>query len=235
MNALSTFNFNTSAIRVVTIDGNPWFVARDLAAPLAWTVANVRMQTGRNLGADERREQFVTTTGGPQQMVLVSESGFYKLILRAQRSNPRAKEFQDWVTKAVLPAIRKDGGYILGEEKVATGEMSEDELVFKAMDVMKRKIERLSSENAIMAKELNEVTVDEYRALRHAYWPHGFKVRMGQWASSLCRARGIEVARQTRTIVDAYGKVHVTSLKVYQRAILDEVYEELSYLLPVAA
>ena len=38
---------------------------------------------------------------------------------------PEAKAFQDWVTGTVLPGIRKDGGYIKGEEKVATGDMSE--------------------------------------------------------------------------------------------------------------
>jgi prophage antirepressor-like protein len=51
---------------------------------------------------------------------------------------PQARLFQDWVTRDVLPAIRKDGAYIMGEEKVATGEMSEDEFVLKV-------IRRLSS------------------------------------------------------------------------------------------
>ena len=52
--------------------------------------------------------------------LLVNESGFYKLVLKSRK--PEARKFQDWVTGVVLPAIRKDGGYILGEEKVATGE-----------------------------------------------------------------------------------------------------------------
>lgn len=51
---------------------------------------------------------------------------------------PQARLFQDWVTRDVLPAIRKDGAYIMGEEKVASGEMDEDEFVLKA-------IRRLSS------------------------------------------------------------------------------------------
>ena len=73
---------------------------------------------------------------------LVSESGLYKLVLRSNK--PEAKPFQDWVTKTVLPAIRKDGAYIMGEEKVATGEMSEDELVLKALGILQKKVERLS-------------------------------------------------------------------------------------------
>ncbi len=43
----------------------------------------------------------------------VSESGLYKLIMRSDK--PAARAFQDWVTRDVLPAIRKDGGYIMGE------------------------------------------------------------------------------------------------------------------------
>ncbi len=81
---------------------------------------------------------------GFREVNIISESGLYKLVMRSDK--PQAKAFQDWVTRDVLPAIRKDGGYIMGEEKVATGEMSEDELVFRAMEVMKNKIDRLRDE-----------------------------------------------------------------------------------------
>ncbi|GEM_PF-3764566 len=56
-----------------------------------------------------------------RQMALVSESGLYKLVMRSDK--PQARLFQDWVTRDVLPAIRKDGAYVMGEEKVASGEM----------------------------------------------------------------------------------------------------------------
>jgi len=46
-------------------------------------------------------------------LVLVSESGLYKLVMRSDK--PQAKAFQDWVTKVVLPAIRKDGAYVMGQ------------------------------------------------------------------------------------------------------------------------
>lgn len=50
-------------------------------------------------------------------MKLISESGLYKLILRSDK--PQARLFQNWVTRDVLPAIRKDGAYVMGEEKEA--------------------------------------------------------------------------------------------------------------------
>ncbi len=65
-------------------------------------------------------------------LALISEAGLYKLVMRSDK--PEAKEFQNWVTRVVLPAIRKDGGYIHGEEHVVSGAMNEDELVFKAME-----------------------------------------------------------------------------------------------------
>jgi|GEM_PF-6970342 Prophage antirepressor len=55
---------------------------------------------------------------GPASYI-ISESGLYKLVMRSDK--PEAREFQDWVTREVLPAIRKDGMYVAGEEKVKTG------------------------------------------------------------------------------------------------------------------
>lgn len=104
----------------------------------------------KKLDADETRlNRIEICSGGHTRMhpmSIISESGLYKLINRSDK--PQAKPFQDWVNKVVLPAIRKDGGYILGEEKVATGEMDEDELVFRAMEVTKRKLDRLATEKA---------------------------------------------------------------------------------------
>jgi prophage antirepressor-like protein len=60
----------------------------------------------------------------------MSESGLYKLIMRSDK--PAARSFQNWVSRVVMPSIRKDGLYIAGEEKVAKGGMSEDELILKA-------------------------------------------------------------------------------------------------------
>lgn len=52
---------------------------------------------------------------GMQNARCIAESGLYKLIMRSDK--PEARQFQDWVTRDVLPAIRKDGAYVMGEEK----------------------------------------------------------------------------------------------------------------------
>jgi prophage antirepressor-like protein len=53
-----------------------------------------------------------------QQLTVISESGLYKLVMRAQRSNPAAAKFQDGVTREVLPSIRKTGAYVMGQPSV---------------------------------------------------------------------------------------------------------------------
>lgn len=106
--ALSTFNFNdTSAIRVVTLKGDPWFVGNDACVVLG--ISHFGNAYSR-LDPDEVIKVPRADIGMRQgkKAVLISESGLYKLIMRSDK--PQAKPFQDWVTKVVLPAIRKDGG-----------------------------------------------------------------------------------------------------------------------------
>lgn len=111
---------------MVELDGNPWFVAADVCRSLGLKAnpsnGSFNNHYGR-LAADEKT--LYGPTGFSSRLMLLSESGLYKLIMRSDK--PQAREFQDWVTREVLPAIRKDGMYLAGEEKVRTGEMSEDE------------------------------------------------------------------------------------------------------------
>lgn len=126
-NQLTTFNFNDLPVRVVELEGEPWFVAADVCKVLGIKNPTVAVKP---LGSDEWSKSNLGQRGLGAALT-VSESGLYKLIMRSNK--PEARAFQDWVTKVVLPAIRKDGAYVMGEEKVVTGEMTEDELVLKAI------------------------------------------------------------------------------------------------------
>jgi prophage antirepressor-like protein len=134
--AVSLFDFKGHQIRVVMIGGEPWFVARDVGSVLYLLNTTAML---RNITPSEVRDHRLTTHGRPNK--IISESALYKVVLRSEQ--PEAKPFQDWVTKEVLPAIRKDGAYIKGEEKVRSGEMSEEEFVLRAMEIMQGKIARL--------------------------------------------------------------------------------------------
>ncbi len=105
-NAPSVFDFKGNSVRVVTDEnGEPWFVAKDVCDVLGIAVRD----TSKTLDEDERGVDTIHTLGGDQKMVIVSESGLYRLTLKSRKS--AAKAFQRWVTHEVLPAIRKTGMY----------------------------------------------------------------------------------------------------------------------------
>ena len=93
-------------IRVVEIDGQPFFVAKDVCDCLE--ISKYRDAITR-LDDDERRPVKVDTLQGKQQMAAVNEFGLYNLILGSRK--PEAKQFKRWITHEVLPSIRKTGSY----------------------------------------------------------------------------------------------------------------------------
>ena len=104
---VQTFRFtDTLILRGFLRDGEPWFVAGDVAAALDYSVAK---DMTRNLDDDEKGGQIVPTLGGDQEMTVINESGLYSAILKSRK--PEAKAFKKWVTSEVLPSIRKTGSY----------------------------------------------------------------------------------------------------------------------------
>lgn len=103
----------THKVRVVTLDGKPWFVAADVCRVLGLKRGpdGSFRQHLRKLSDDEKRRHPVHQIEGraPSIFMIVSEPGLYKLIMRSDK--PTARPFQDWVTREVLPSIRKTGGY----------------------------------------------------------------------------------------------------------------------------
>lgn len=138
-------------VRVVKINEEVWFVASDVARVLMYEKAS---DMTRNLDDDEKDTQTLLTLGGDQDMTVINESGLYNAVLSITKRNKErydlAREFKKWITGIVIPAIRKDGAYISGEENFAKGEMSEDEFVLKAMTILQNKVTRLQEENKKM-------------------------------------------------------------------------------------
>jgi len=94
-------------VRAILIDGEPWFVAADVAEAIAYRDAHNMV---RILDDDEKGTHIVSTPSGSQEMLVINESGLYSAILRSRK--PEAKAFKKWVTAEVLPAIRKYGMYL---------------------------------------------------------------------------------------------------------------------------
>lgn len=106
-------------LRTVEIDGEPWFVGKDVAEALGYS--NARKAVLVHVDAEDKGVTKWDTLGGTQQMTIINESGLYSLILSSKL--PSAKEFKHWVTSEVLPSIRKNGAYIRNQENMTPAEI----------------------------------------------------------------------------------------------------------------
>lgn len=93
-------------LRTLTIDGEPWFVGKDVAGALGYT--NPAKAIRNHVSDEDKGVNEMDTPGGKQQLIIINESGLYSLILGSKLE--KAKEFKHWVTAEVLPTIRKTGG-----------------------------------------------------------------------------------------------------------------------------
>lgn len=134
MDNLQIFNNSEfGSIRTVEIDKEPFFVAKDVAEILGYRDTSDAIK--RHVDEDDKLTRCFTDSGQNREMYIVNESGLYSLILSSKL--PTAKRFKRWVTSEVLPAIRKTGGYISGAK-----EMSDEEIMAKALLIGKRTIEQ---------------------------------------------------------------------------------------------
>ena len=101
------FNFHGQEVRTLTIDDEPWFVGKDVADILGYQ--NGSRDINRHVD-EEDRQNYQNGTFGNRGVTVINESGLYSLILSSKL--PQAREFKRWVTSEVLPAIRKQGGFI---------------------------------------------------------------------------------------------------------------------------
>lgn len=106
--SIALYEFEDNEIRVSRDEnGDPLFVAIDVCKALG--IADVGRAMSR-LDEDEKGVRLTHTPGGTQNLSIVNESGLYNLVLSSRK--PKAKAFKRWMTHEVLPAIRKQGGYI---------------------------------------------------------------------------------------------------------------------------
>lgn len=101
------------SIRTTMIDGEPWFVAKDLCMILE--IQNSRDTLAKVIDEDEKGVANLYTPGGFQKMSVLNESGLYHLIFVSRK--PEAKAIRRWVTGTVLPSIRRTGSYTTGQQE----------------------------------------------------------------------------------------------------------------------
>lgn len=139
-NKIQVWNYESSEIRTVQVNGEPWFVLADVCKVLE--ISNSRNISSR-LEPDEKGVTLVDTLGGTQQMTIINESGLYTVILRSDK--PQAKPFRKWVTSEVLPSIRKHGSYSVQSQ---FADLSPQLQVLIQMETRQKQIEARQAEQA---------------------------------------------------------------------------------------
>lgn len=121
MSKLITFeNMKFGKLTVIEKDGEFFFIGKEVAEKLGYINPHKAIRDHID-SEDKRTERFVHPLGGVQATIIINESGLYSLILSSKLQ--QAKEFKRWVTKDVLPSIRKNGGYIKNQENLSKEEI----------------------------------------------------------------------------------------------------------------
>lgn len=115
MNELKIFNSpEFGQVRTIMIDGEPWFVAKDVAMALGY--AKPENAIANHVDYDDKTSTLIQGSGSnyKSKAIIINESGLYSLVLSSKL--PTAKKFKHWITSEVLPAIRKHGAYMTPEK-----------------------------------------------------------------------------------------------------------------------
>jgi prophage antirepressor-like protein len=135
----------TEEIRAIQIDGEPWFVGKDVAEILEYSRPTKAIQDHVD---DEDKDEVPIrdSIGRMQKTPIINESGLYSLILSSKL--PTAKKFKRWVTSVVLPSIRKHG--MFATEKTIDQMLEDPDTMIKVLTEMKeeRAKRRLAEEKA---------------------------------------------------------------------------------------
>lgn len=145
-------------VRTMVIEGEPWFVGKDVADILGYR--NGSRDINRHVDEEDKRKIMLFDGKQDKETIIINESGLYSLILSSKM--PNAKKFKRWVTKEVLPSIRKTGGY-----KVPTSPAEQIKLLATGFSDHESRIENLEQNMVIdygqqqtLRKHVNRVVLD---------------------------------------------------------------------------
>lgn len=193
MNDLQLFKFKNKDVRTLQIDGEPWFVGKDIAQILDYTNPSKAIRDhiadeDKLMGVQNVTPYIVDTQGRKQYPTLINESGLYSLILSSKL--PSAKEFKHWITSEVLPQIRKTGKYapkpLSREELLAKAVLEADTMIKEQKELIEQKTKELEETNNKLEEQKPKVIFAEsvvasdsailVRELAHLIKQNGFAI-----------------------------------------------------------
>ena len=146
-NEIQVWNYESSEIRTVQVNGEPWFVGKDVATVLGYS--NPRDAINKRVDDEDKGVAKCDTLGGVQDLTIINESGLYSLVLSSKL--PNAKKFKRWVTSEVLPSIRKHGAYMT-EQTLERALTSPDFLIELATQLKTEQEQRRRLETTVAAQ-----------------------------------------------------------------------------------
>ncbi|HFF0556701.1 TPA: BRO family protein [Staphylococcus aureus] len=155
MQELQTFNFEELPVRTLEVDGEPYFIGKDVADILGY--ANGRDALSKRVDAEDKLTSQIATAGQNRNVTIINESGLYSLIFSSKLEN--AKRFKRWVTSEVLPTLRKTGAY-----QVPSDPMQALRLMFEATEQTKQEIKNVK-DDVIVLKENQKLDAGDYNFL----------------------------------------------------------------------
>lgn len=151
MNNIEIFkNAEFGEVRTLTIDGEPYFVGKDVATILGY--GNPRDAISKHIDIEDKGVAKCDTLGGTQELTVINESGLYSLILSSKL--PAAKKFKHWITAEVIPSIRKHGAYMT-EQTIEQALTNPDFLIQLATQLKTEK-----EKNKVLEVKVSTLTVD---------------------------------------------------------------------------
>jgi len=235
MTDVTLFQFEDHDVRVVVLDGEPWFVVLDVCRVLE--IADARRAASRIEEADRRRTPVHSPERGQYRDTwVVNESGLYELVFASNK--PEARRFRRWITSEVLPQIRKTGSY---STTLSPAEMLlqqcqmlvEQERRTRAIEEQNRRISsRQEAQDEILddfggeigtlrvdvetLKENHErVTAIGFANLRRVRSDVDFLRQLGIKAAALARYYGVPISRAHSTV---WGEVNAWPLEIWDEA-----------------
>ena len=184
MNELQIFNSpEFGDIRTVEIDGKPYFVGADVAKALGYKdTVNALKQHCRGVV----KHHLTDSLGRNQEASFIPEGDLYRLIMKSKL--PSAEKFESWVMDEILPSIRKNGGYIVGQET-----LSDEELMAKAILVAQKKI---AERDKIIEKQRLKIEADKPKTIfADAVSTSHTSILIGDLAKLICQ-NGVQTGQK---------------------------------------
>ena len=180
MEDLISFDYEGTSVRVVTgDDGEPRFVAADVAAILGYRMAS---DFTRSVDEEDKGTHIVRTPSGDQEMTIISEGGLYTALVRSR--SERVKPFRRWVTHEVLPSIRRRGGYLT--PAAAEQALTDPDFIIRLATSLKDERAKRAALEAQAAQDAPKVLFANAVATSHT------TILVGDLAKLLCQ-NGVQV------------------------------------------